>query len=240
MRQKRILTRRQKTLRRGAVMAVLLALVVFMGDYGFTPRYAIRMAEESVDCGKTEVVQKLGAAPVEHTPWNRLYVSANERAVLFTSAEYHFSHGWEDRDGGCVDCVEDTPVHGAIYKLTSTWTEEATPDDPTGRKYDEVWYLYGRVDDPRGVSIQGAITYSEEWDGEISGIWAEQTSSREEWVRKGGYSYFVFPLYTRTDWKQGDGPEGGRFYFQLKLLDAEGNVLYEDQDLGGTGTTMSK
>ena len=124
MKRKRELTRRQRALCRLAIAALVLVVVNYVGTYGLTPGHAIRLAEEAMDCGRTRVVKDLGPAPLEHTAWNRLYLSANERAVLFTAVQYRFSEGWEAREPFCIDCTTDAPAHGAVCRLRSEWSEE--------------------------------------------------------------------------------------------------------------------
>lgn len=236
MKRKKELTRRQKALRRLAIAALVLVVMNYVGSYGLTPGHAIRLAEEAMDCGRTKVIKDLGPAPVEHDDPNRLYLSANERSVLFTAAQYRLSDGWEAREPFCIDCTTDAPAYGAVYRVYSMWSEE--PEKPEDRddpskwsNYDEVWYLFGRVDDPRATQLRGRVVLREEKEGEDLEVLAEVNSERWEWLQKDGESYFLFPLMARGP----EVPRTGRGYlvYQYQLLDRDGKVLYEDKDVDG-------
>lgn len=243
MKRKRELTRRQRALCRLAIAALVLVVVNYVGTYGLTPGHAIRLAEEAMDCGRTRVVKDLGPAPLEHTAWNRLYLSANERAVLFTAVQYRFSEGWEAREPFCIDCTTDAPAHGAVCRLRSEWSEE--PEDPADRDdgekwqhFDEVWYLFGRVDDPKAARVRGRVVLREEEGGEDLEVLAEADSERWEWFQKDGESYFFFPVMTQKGLlSQG---RGGYWVFQYQLLDRNGEVLYEDKNLDGVMVYLAR
>lgn len=234
MKRKRELTRRQKVLCRLAIAALVLAVMNYVGAYGLTPGHALRLAEEEMDCGRTRVIKDLGAAPLEHAAPNRLYLSANERAVLFTAAKYFAYPGWDPHGCYCIDCTTDAPAYGAMCRLYTGWKEE--PEDPEDGKdirnwfnNDEVWYLFGRVDDPRAVRLRGKVVLREEEGGEDLEVLAEADSERWEWFQKDGESYFFFPVMARKSLLSQE--RGGYWAFQYQLLDRNGEVLYEDKDL---------
>lgn len=241
MKRKRELTRRQRALRRLALAALVLVVMNYVGTYGLTPGHAVRLAEEAMDCGRTRVIKDLGTAPLERTDWHRLYLSANDRAVLFAATAYSPSHGWEARPSYCIDCTADAPAHGAVCRLYSWWTKE--PEDPEERKdplnwqyYDEVWYLFGRVDDPGADRVRGKMLFREEGEEEV--VMAEVDSERWEWLQKDGESYFFFPLMAR-------GPAvpretRGTYIYQYQLLDREGEVIYEDEELDGVMLNLGR
>lgn len=236
MKRKRELTRRQKVLCRLAIAALVLVVMNYVGTYGLTPGHARRLAEGAMDCGRTRVIKDLGPAPLERTAWNRLYLSANKRSVLFTAAQYRLSDGWEARGPFCIDCTTDAPAHGAVCRVYSMWSEE--PEKPEDRddpskwsNYDEVWYLFGRVDDPDAACLRGRVVLREEKGEEDLEVLAEVDSERWEWLEKDGECYFISPLMARGP----EVPRAGRGYliYQYQLLDREGKVLYEDKDVDG-------
>lgn len=243
MKRKKELTRRQKALRRLAIVALVLVVVNYVGTYGLAPGHAIRLAEGKMDCGRTKVIKDLGTAPLERTDWHRLYLSANDGAVLFTAAVYGPSHGWEAREPFCIDCTADAPAYGAVCRLYTSWLEE--PEDPSDRDdgekwqhFDEVWYLFGRVDDPKAARVRGRVVFREEEEGEDLEVLAEVDSERWEWLQKDGESYFFFPLMARGP----EMPRAGRGYliYQYQLLDREGEVLYEDKNLDGVMVYLAR
>ena len=216
MKRKRELTRRQRALCRLAIAALVLVVVNYVGTYGLTPGHAIRLAEEAMDCGRTRVV---------------------------TAVQYRFSEGWEAREPFCIDCTTDAPAHGAVCRLRSEWSEE--PEDPADRDdgekwqhFDEVWYLFGRVDDPKAARVRGRVVLREEEGGEDLEVLAEADSERWEWFQKDGESYFFFPVMTQKGLlSQG---RGGYWVFQYQLLDRNGEVLYEDKNLDGVMVYLAR
>lgn len=254
MKQKKYVSRREKTLRRLKALLLLFALFVVSGVYGILPGHALRAAEEWVDCGPTTVIQKLGSAKIRFDGLNRMYVSANRKAVLFTSAQFSLLEGWQTGSPGAVDCAKDRPLHAGIYAAMSEWEVERDLSELDGLdfdseeygekltqiitdsyKFDRVFYAYGRVDDHSAALVRILVGY----EGEEG--WVTLRSGnipRDRWIRSEGHIYFVEEIF-RGSWIVEDTDYEGRLTYRAELLDEEGKILYLDEELVSAATRLS-
>lgn len=133
MRKKRVLTRRQRAIKKIAVPVALLLLSVFalLLHRGYTPAHALRDSEDRSGIGKTNVVEEMDVSLGESVTV-RVVLSENRRGLLFSVAHHDWLNGWQAvneymvdqsrRDLGC-----DPSLYGGVVNLTcSTNREENT------------------------------------------------------------------------------------------------------------------
>lgn len=245
MKQKRYLSRREKTVRRIEALLLLLALFAVSGIYSVLPSHAIREAETCVDCGPTTILRRLGSAEIRYDGLNRLYVSANNKALLFTAAQFSPWEGWQEDSPGAVDCTRDRPLHAGIYMAAAEWQVRSEIewdrfDDNTewllqSYHYDRVYYAYGRVDDTNAALVRILVGYEDE-TGWVT-LWSTEIP-RNKWFWEDGHRYFVEKIF-QGGWIVEDSDYEGRITFRAELLDDRGDLLYLDEELTNAATRLS-
>lgn len=241
MKQKRYLSRREKTVRRIEALLLLLALFAVSGIYSVLPSHAIREAETSVDCGSTRVIRKLGSAGLQDDGLNRMYISANEKALLFTFAEFSLLEGWQMNAATAVDCTKERPLHVGLGAAVVIWTEEL-PDGATdlpeeefleavndSYKSERVIYVYGRVDALEAATVRVRVCRknSNDWETIYS-----QDIPRKDWFWAEGRLCFVEEICRGTEWFVDSSLyKGYETDIFVELLDNAGNVLYLEESM---------
>ena len=222
MKEKKITTRRQKTLRRLPVLLLLLFIYVGLGGYGLLPTQAIRYSEERANTGPTAVIRELGQLPIPNTGINQAYLCANDGAMLIALCRFHLLSGWTDYGHTAMDCSDPAPIHVGSYSVYKN------PDTVPGNRAE---YLYGRVDASAGALIRAQIGYmgpGEEW------ICVETVDiPSADWFETDGGRWFIQPL-PRELWEQADDP----LSIRALLLDSQGTVLYDEPVVVQGGTVL--
>lgn len=191
--EKKTPTRRRIALRRTAAALVMLPAMWLLNGGSILPTGVLRAQADSNGMGPVELVKALGRLPMKGR-YRRVYLSANQDAVLLSTADFYLMMGWRNDGGAAVDCAGQGPVH------IGQWTvSDRAPEGEQG-----YIYFFGRVDDP-GIREVGVMCGARDEAGELTihGFEGSQlTSSREEWVRWGGYDYFVMsaPLDVEKRW----------------------------------------
>lgn len=181
--EKKAHTRRRTALGRTAAALVMLLAMWLLNGGSILPTGVLRVQADVKGTGPVELVKALGRLPLKGR-YRRVYLSANQDAVLLSAAALHLTMGWQESMGAGLDCSEEGPVHIARWAVTTR--------APEGEGEGYV-YFFGRVDDP-GIREVGVTYGRRDEAGELTihGFEGSQlTSSREEWVRWGGYDYFV-------------------------------------------------
>lgn len=96
MRKKRILTRRQRAIRRLSPLTAILLLSVFalLLHRGATPAHALRDSEDRSGIGATNVVEEMDIS-LGDSLTVRAVLSENRRGLLFSVAHYNWLEGWQ-------------------------------------------------------------------------------------------------------------------------------------------------
>ena len=140
-------TRRRVALRRIAIMAAVLFVINFFMHIGMLlPRQAIHEVEERNGTGWTRTVDRMWV-PEIHT-FHLAYLTQSENVTLFSSA-YLTVLGWMPAFSNALDCSEEAPIHAGQSAMS--------------RDEGEVWFFFGRVDDPEIERVELSLC-AEEYD----------------------------------------------------------------------------
>lgn len=130
--RKKLRTRRQTTLKRFFIMAVVMILVNHFMILGLLlPIQAIRKVEERQGTGRTKVVTRVHVPEIYAAML--LYLTENENTTVL--ADTHLSlYGWMPDFGTALDCTSGAPLYAGRVCLYHDG--------------ESVSYFFGRVDDP--------------------------------------------------------------------------------------------
>lgn len=169
--EKRLPSRRRRTLRRVLMAAVTLFLVnrIFLVGLLF-PIQAVRRCEEREDTGRTNLVCRDWAPEIYKT--GLVYLTENENVTMLSAVRLSF-YGWIEVYGVPLDCTVEGPIHGGWWMLYRK-------EEPSQ------FYVFGRIDDPDIDRLN--ILWTIEGDGD-SDMWV--VSDSEEWMERDGRRYFL-------------------------------------------------
>lgn len=191
--EKRLSSRRKRTLRRVLFAAVTLFLVnrIFLIGLLF-PIQAIRQNEERAGTGRTAVVCRDWAPEAR---WSHLvYLTENENITMLSGA-YLGWLGWLGGFGVPLDCTEPAPIHGGCWSISQ--------DEDRA-----LFYVFGRIDDPDIDLLKVTVRHKEE-PPRKKDVWQligfDWVLPRGDFVEKDGQSYFLLEKYP-VDWS--DYPYG--------------------------------
>lgn len=226
---KPIVTRRQKALRRTAILAALLVLMTVFDGYKVLPGQAIRYTEETYNLRRTETVSRL------LPPWEMglfpavVYLSGNENALLLSGVRFHLLYGWMDFGGSPLDCSKDAPIH------VGAWLAHRRKGEGDSRAE----YLFGRVDDPAVAEVRVRLCWKGYADSRLE-YYTDQvvTVSAGDMREKDGLRYFVVPYDPQEQVFQ--QAHNSRVYYFCDAVDASGNVFYTqpEEDVNITWTSI--
>ena len=214
----KIVSRKKRALRWLAVACVMLLWLNLQYGFGYLhPRLAMYAREQSIGCGKTEVV----FAKMDPDARKLLYLSANEYAALVVRPELEWC-GWQASATNTVDCTEERPLRGGLTFLS----QERGWKDPE-EVLITVPYAWGRVDDPNIVEVQ--VTYRLSWERitNITDVTQPVTytasTKASDWKEQDGSRYFLLRIEPQRR-------EGMRAVYQRGTVigfDATGKVVAE-------------
>lgn len=169
--EKRLSSRRRRTLRRVLVAAVTLFLVnrIFLVGLLF-PIQAVRHCEERAGTGRTAVVYRDWAPEIYKT--GLVYLTENEKVTMLSAVRLSL-YGWIEVYGVPLDCTVEGPIHGSWWTLYRK-------EEPSQ------FYVFGRIDDPDIDRL--SILWTIEGDGD-SDMWVVSDSG--EWMERDGRRYFL-------------------------------------------------
>lgn len=169
--EKRLSSRRRRTLRRVLSAAVTLFLVnrIFLVGLLF-PIQAVRHCEEREGTGRTNLVRRDWAPEIYKT--GLVYLTENEKVTMLSAVRLSF-YGWTEVYGVPLDCTVEGPIHGGWWTLYRK-------EEPSQ------FYVFGRIDDPDIDRLN--ILWTIEGDGD-SDMWVVSDSG--EWMERDGRRYFL-------------------------------------------------
>lgn len=169
--EKRLSSRRRRTLRRVLVAAATLFLVnrIFLVGLLF-PIQAVRHCEEREGTGRTNLVRRDWAPEIYKT--GLVYLTENEKVTMLSAVRLSF-YGWTEVYGVPLDCTVEGPIHGGWWTLYRK-------EEPSQ------FYVFGRIDDPDIDRLN--ILWTIEGDGD-SDMWVVSDSG--EWMERDGRRYFL-------------------------------------------------
>lgn len=185
--EKRLSSRRRRTLRRVLMAAVTLFLVnrIFLVGLLF-PIQAVRRCEEREDTGRTNLVCRDWAPEIYKT--GLVYLTENENVTMLSAVRLSL-YGWIEVYGVPLDCTEEGPIHGGWWTLYRK-------EEPSQ------FYVFGRIDDPDIDFLKVTVRHKEE-PPEKNDEWQlmgfEWGLPRGDFVEKDGQSYFLLERYP-VDW----------------------------------------
>lgn len=215
-RKKRLPTRRKRALGRAALLLALAAFLSVFRLYAFLPAQALRLAEEELNTGSTEVIRRQGvprsAANEKAGPW-LVYLSGKGDTVLLCGLRFRPLTGWQTVFMEDHDCAPGAALSGQYcYNGTKGWA---------------VGFL--RIGDPSVTEVAVSFqTPTTEWD-DSQEQWkrtevASLRTGAAEWTEKDGFRYALVTADIR-EW-----PAGGLYGLadlHATAYDAAGNVVAE-------------
>lgn len=181
-------SRKRTALRRIAIAAAAVFCVNFFMHIGLLlPIQAIWQLEEREGARHTSVVTRDWAPEIHKT--HLVYLTENDDTTLFGSA-YLTVCGWMAGFSVALDCSEEAPLYAGRSYM--------------GRDDGEVWYFFGRVDDPAIETVEVSLR-SEEWN-ETTRTPSYREIRRlvaEDFLEKDGRRYFL--LRDSGEWDSGFG-----------------------------------
>lgn len=170
-----ILNRKRAALRRLAAAVIVMLLVNHIMHIGLLlPRQAYHKLEERAGVGWTRVIKRDWVPEIHKT--HIAYLSGDDAATLFGSVHWSI-YGWMPAFHVSLDCSKDSPLYAGRSFMS--------------RDEDQVWYFFGRVDDPTIKSVAISLC-AEEYD-DMSHAYIGQEVRRitaEELIERDGHRYF--------------------------------------------------
>lgn len=176
MKKKQVLNRKRLALRRLVTAAVLMVLINHFFLLGsIFPRQCIWNLEEREGARHTFVVTRDWAPEIHKT--HLVYLTENDETTLFGSA-YLTVYGWMAGFSVALDCSEEAPLYAGRSYM--------------GRDDGNVWYFFGRVDDPAVETVEVSLR-SEEWNEAAQApLYREiRCLTTEDFLEKEGRRYFL-------------------------------------------------
>ena len=169
-------SRKRVALRRIAIAAVVIFCVNFFMHIGLLlPIQSIWQLEEREGARHTSVVTRDWAPEVHRA--HLVYLTENDDTTLFGST-YLTIYGWMAGFSVALDCTEEAPLYAGRSYMS--------------RDDGEVWYFFGRVDDP-AIETVAVSLQSEDWDEETQIFIRREVRSltTAELLEKDGRRYFL-------------------------------------------------
>ena len=169
-------SRKRVALRRIAIAAVVIFCVNFFMHIGLLlPIQSIWQLEEREGARHTSVVTRDWAPEVHRT--HLVYLTENDDTTLFGST-YLTIYGWMAGFSVALDCTEEALLYAGRSYMS--------------RDDGEVWYFFGRVDDP-AIETVAVSLQSEDWDEETQIFIRREVRSltTAELLEKDGRRYFL-------------------------------------------------
>ena len=176
MKKKQVLNRKRLALRRLVTAAVLMVLINHFFLLGsIFPRQCIWNLEEREGARHTSVVTRDWAPEIHKT--HLVYLTENDETTLFGSA-YLTVYGWMAGFSVALDCSEEAPLYAGRSYM--------------GRDDRNVWYFFGRVDDPAIETVEISLR-SQEWNEAAQApLYREiRCLTTEDFLEKEGRRYFL-------------------------------------------------
>ena len=217
MKKKQVLNRKRLALRRLVTAAVLMVLINHFFLLGsIFPRQCIWNLEERKGVRHTSVVARDWTPEIHKT--HLVYLTENEETTLFGST-YLSLYGWFEGFSVALDCSEEAPLYAGRSYM--------------GRDDRNVWYFFGRVDDPAIETVEISLR-SQEWNEAAQApLYREiRCLTAEDFRGKGGRRYFLLRDSGEWDNETCSSPQPAaigydRFGNEVARVDIEqGNASY--------------
>lgn len=206
MRKKRVLTRRQRAIRKLILPALLLLLGIgsLLLHRGAVPADARRDSEDRSGIGPTTVLEELGI-PVGEKLTVRGTLSENSRGLLFSIAHYDWLGGWQAVDEFTADRKGQEALFGGAVVIRPSLDNGSV-------------LIFGHADpEICRVELEGETFDHREW---------KRTQVQTVWERQGEETFFLF----FPDW------EGAHIVGILRCVgyDAQGREVARTEMREGT------
>lgn len=183
MRRKKMLTRKGRAIRLAAAALLLLFYANFACNTGYLlPIQAILEQKERIGAGKLETVEwRLDPEMEAFLYSGQICLLANSDVTALVDLSFSPLNGWRAWSETLLTEEEQTLYVGA-ESFRSIFHRDREPGEP----WNEIVYLFGRVDDPDIQRLEFEIRSGE--NGENTSC---LTSVRSEWMTNGRFTYFL-------------------------------------------------
>lgn len=176
--RKRAMPRKKKALRRLGLLALALAALLVLGDYGFTVPGAHRVSEVYYQMGKTQMVNDFGDLGLRGSGPTSAWLTESGKGLLFSVAHFNLRSGWQPGGSLFVPApAEGCPLSCGVANLYG-WDEYRieTTDQRT--------IVFGRVNDPTIVRVRLEMEGREN-------VQMDRDSCAFEWKRRAEDTLFL-------------------------------------------------
>lgn len=188
--RKKLLPRRKKALRRLGLLALALAVMLTLGDYGFTPWTALRTSETYYQMGQTQMVNDFGDLGLSRVGPARGWLTESGQGLLFSTAHFHWRAGWQPAGGLRVEPEEGCPLSCGVVNLFA-YGESA---NGSWGNLDRRHIIFGRITDPAIVRVRLELRGTRQVDSIPQAIRDGYALEWEEWGRWEGDTLFLQEL----------------------------------------------
>ncbi len=201
---KKYRTRKEKTLRRICLIAVLLAALTVTNAINLLPRQAAMDIAEMQNMEEAELLRSFYNGKLKAYRFARQLLLEDEHALLLCAVAWDPLAGWYDRDWCTLPTTGDEPVYAGIRSHMQ------------GGKC--VTYVFGRVEDERVAKVEFVYGTAEDGGGDAV-LWE---LPQEAYFREGGERYFLMETDAFLE-------EEGRGFRSATVVsrDGDGSVLSE-------------
>lgn len=212
-------TRRKKALFLCALCLLLFAANVFLSDYGFTPRSAVKDTEEYYGVYGLEKIVPLEKLPLKGTSGFEHSLMISGDTLMHVGMRFNPFMGWFRDSAALVDCINDIPAHPTYHSISSRKDK--------GKLYT---IFFGRIDDENITKAEISIVPG--WVEDYVPDPEYEYISTEEFITVGDYRYFYIENIYEFE---------NRDYFEIvsaAFYNADGELVYETTIPGNVSTSM--
>ena len=212
MKRKKILTRKERAIRLAAAALGMLFYANYACNTGYLlPIQAVSEETERIGAGKLETVEwRLDPEMDEFLYSGQICLLANSYVTALVDISFSPLNGWWAWYEPLLTTEDEERI---LYVGAESYNSIFPRDREPGEPWDEILYIFGRVDDPEIQCLEFEIRNGENGE-KISYI----TSTRSDWTTEGAYTYFL----VRHEF---EGSRGKLALLRTIAYDATGNVV---------------
>ena len=208
--QTKLPTRRKIVRNRIIAALVMLFLTNWVYRTGHLfPTQVVGDWEERIGAGKLETVKWKFDPEIDASLLSgQIFLVGNPYVTALVGADFDLTQGWRSNGWELLPTRDGQTLYAGAEHYHS-----AFPRREPGEPWNEILYLFGRVDDPDIQRLEFEIRSG----SDLANV-SYLTSIRDDWMTEGEYTYFL------ARWEIED-PQGRMDLQQTTAYDAAGNVV---------------